>query len=133
MKYVRTYGLLVLWLFFLVLMVRDHFVDPFDPSLEGTDAYGHNSEGALWQMSLLSVIELAVLYGILWPFAPVRPGRIAVALVLLAPWAFLSGLFIMHAGGIFVLHAMWTWAALFALLIALPVSYVLGRVRASKQ
>ena len=133
MKYVRIYGLLALWLVFFALMVRDHFLDPFDPSLEGTAAYGHNSDGSLQQMGLLGLVELAVLYVIVWPFQPVHPARVAIALGVLVPWALLSTVFTMHAGGIVAWHALWTWAVLLALVIALPVSFVLGRQRASEQ
>ena len=43
----RTAALPLVWLLFACAMARDWWNDPFDPTLEGTHRYGHNSEGAL--------------------------------------------------------------------------------------
>ena len=98
----------MLWVITAVLMVRDYVADPYNPSLQGTDAYGHNSEGSLLPALGITVIELAVVYLILRPWSYRRSWlRAGIAFVIYLPWTGLSGFMCMHAGGIFAIHFLW--------------------------
>ncbi|MEZ4383176.1 MAG: hypothetical protein R3A79_17745 [Nannocystaceae bacterium] len=104
----RLAGLPCLWLAIVVLMVRSHLGDPYDPALEGTAAYGHNHEGALLQALVWTFTELVIVSAILRPWSYRRSwGRALGALALLVPWTGLSLMMTMHAGGIVALHALW--------------------------
>ena len=122
-KHLRNLGLVGLWLIMLGLMIHSQIEDPPDPTLTGTAAYGHNSEGSLWQMGILSAVELAILYAIVRPWSFRRSiGRLALAVALLVPWALVSMVITMHAGSIVVIHFLWVSSALIALFIALVVT-----------
>jgi hypothetical protein len=96
----------------VLLMYRDWLSDPYNPSLEGRARYGHNHEGALWQMVLWVLCEWAVLQGVLRPGGREREvWRAALALLLLLPWTYFSMFMAMHAGGIVGLHVLWLMAA----------------------
>lgn len=117
LKAVRNYGLLSLWLLAVGLMCHDYVKDPYDPTLTGTAAYGHNGKGALQTMLVLSVVELIVLYLILQPWSYRRSWwRPLLALVLLVPWTFLSMVASMHADGVSVLH--WLWLSVTTIILA---------------
>ncbi|MBL9105340.1 MAG: hypothetical protein JNL82_30655 [Myxococcales bacterium] len=88
------------------LMVHDHLSDPHDPTLTGTDRYGHNAEGALLHMLAWSFGELLAVYVVLAPGSD-RVARALFALALFLPWSFFSLLMVMHQGGIVALHALW--------------------------
>src|SRR6185503_9781909 len=95
-KAMRVALLPALWAAIALMMARDWSKDPYDPRLEGTDRYGHNGEGALGEILVLSLVELAVLLAILRPWSYDRSwGRSLVATVLLLPWAMLSMVFSM--------------------------------------
>jgi hypothetical protein len=112
---------LVLWAATVTLMVRDDRRDPFRAALEGTARYGHNHDGALTTGIVLATLEAVVLIGILRPWSYDRSwARAAVALVLWLPWTALSMVFTMHAGGVLLIHFLW----LFALLCALVVTII---------
>src|SRR5688572_6692398 len=109
------------------LMTRSWLNDPYDPTLEGTDRYGHNHEGALVDGLGITLVELAVLLAILRPWSYERSwGRAMVAVALLLPWTALSMFLTMHQGGIFVLH--WLWLVVVVLVVA---SALLGSLVAS--
>ena len=137
MKVLRNYGLLVLWLLTIAAMVRDYYVvDPVDPTLEGTAAYGHNADGTLFTMVLFTAIELAVLHGLLRPWTASRPGqrvlaRIGWVLPLVVVWTFMSAVLMMHAGGVVVLHTLWLLAVIASLIIAFIVT-VIARLQRSR-
>ena len=98
----------VLFVATLALMYVDWLGDPFDPTLEGTRRYGHNHEGALWQMASWVAAELVVLYLVLAPGSAGRSvGRAIAALLVFAPWTLFSMFMTMHAGGIVALHWLW--------------------------
>lgn len=104
----RLAGLPCLWLAIVVLMIRSHLGDPYDPALTGTEAYGHNHEGALLQGVIWTFTELVIVSAILRPWTYRRSwGRALGALALLVPWTGLALLMTMHAGGIVALHALW--------------------------
>jgi hypothetical protein len=65
----RIAPLPLLWLTTVILMARSWAGDPYDPTLEGTDRYGHNHDGALTDGVAFTVIELAVLLAILRPWS----------------------------------------------------------------
>ena len=119
----------------LGLMIDSYIRDPPDPSLIGTAAYGHNSEGSLLTMGIASAVELAILYAIVRPWSFHRSiGRLALAVALLVPWAFVSVVITMHAGGVVAIHLLWVWSALVALFIALLVTtYLWWRDRRSSR
>ena len=105
---VSILGPAILWLLLVALMIQDWVADPYNPSLRSTAVYGHNQDGALFQGMLWSTLELAVLYVILRPWSfRVSWGRALLALLLLLPWTAVSAMAVMHAGGVFVLHALW--------------------------
>ena len=86
----------------------DHLQDPYNPNLIGTEAYGHNHEGALLQGFILTVIELGILYLIVRPWSFRRSWmRIIGAMVFFFPWTFLMVFMTMHGGGIMLLHFLW--------------------------
>ena len=104
----RIAALLALWLASVACMVTDYVADPYDAGRTGTRAYFHNHEGALAQGLGASAIELAVLLLILRPWCYRRSWRRAVlALTVFVPWTALCALSLMHAGGVFVFHAIW--------------------------
>lgn len=110
------------------LMVRSHLADPYDPTLTGTARYGHNHEGALVELLLWCLGELVVLNLVLAPGRRHQVWRAAVALALFVPWAFLSLMLTMHAGGIIALHALWTLALCLGIVVTL-VARIVGRPR----
>ena len=121
----RVAALPAFWLLTAVMMARDWWNDPYDPRLEGTDAYGHNSEDALANGLVLTFFELAILVAILRPWSYDRSwGRASIALALLLPWTLLWMLGAMHAGGVFGLH--WMWLAL--LVVGLTVTVLVSLV-----
>ncbi|HEY8374888.1 MAG TPA: hypothetical protein VIK91_00310 [Nannocystis sp.] len=112
------------------LMYRDWLADPHDPSRTGTAAYGHNHAGAFPQLAVWALVELVVLYAVLAPgSARAGVGRAAVALGLVLPWALMSLMLTMHAGGIMVLHALWVVALSAGTLVVL-LSRIVARRRA---
>ena len=112
----RTAVLPALWVLTAVMMVRDWSDDPYDPLLEGTRRYGHNSDDALANGLVLTFLELAAFVAILRPWSYDRSWRRAlVAVVLLAPWTTLSMVMTMHAGGIAFVHFAWTFVVLVGL------------------
>lgn len=124
----RLGGLPCLWLAFAVMMVRNYLGDPYDPSLEGTAAYGHNQEGALLQGLGLSLSELIILMGILRPWSFDRSwGRGMATFALLLPWTALAILSMMHSGGVFALHALWLMVVLVGVLVLTIVSAVTSK------
>jgi hypothetical protein len=101
-------GLVCAWLAVVVLMVLDHRRDPYDPSREATATYGHNDEGALAHGIVMTLVELVVFLVVLRPWGARRStGRAAAALVLFGAWSVLSLVWVMHAGGIMAIHAVW--------------------------
>lgn len=132
MKLDRSHALslppVLLWGVFVALMASDAARDPFDPTRTGTGAYGHNGEGALGRVVPMTLIELAVTLIILQPWRPAYRGwRGAGLLALLAPWALISVILMMHAGGVMTLHGVWMVAlvALVALCVASSAIYAL--------
>ena len=105
-KVLRIAALPVFWVLTAGLMARDWARDPYVESRSRD--YGHNHEGALVDGLVFTLVELAVLVAILRPWSYERSwGRALVALALLVPWAGISMISTMHAGGIVVLHFMW--------------------------
>jgi hypothetical protein len=122
-KAIRVALLPALWVATASLMARDWTSDPYNPSLTGSDVYGHNHEGALVEGLVLTLIELAVLTAILRPWSYDRSwGRSLVAAALLVPWAAISMIGSMHQGSIRVLHFTWVFVALVGIFIAFLVS-----------
>jgi len=127
----RLGGLPCLWLAFAVMMVRNYLGDPYDPSLEGTAAYGHNQEGALLQGLGLSLSELIIVSGILRPWSYDRSwGRGIATFALLLPWTALALLSMMHSGGVFALHALWLMIVLVGVLVMTIVSAITSKTHA---
>jgi hypothetical protein len=107
-KGARLGGLPMLWVVTAILMVRDYVHDPYDPSRQGTSAYGHNHQGALLHGLGLTLIELGVVYMALRPWSYHRSwARSAGALVICLPWTAFSMFMTMHAGGVIALHFFW--------------------------
>lgn len=121
----KSGGLLALWLIAVWAMWRSHQLDPFDPTLQGTDRYGHNGEGDFKTFFIITLVELAVLYIVLRPWSFRRSfGRLLVVLVLFMPWTFLSMLASMHAGSIVSLHWLWLVAVDAVLFVCAVVASV---------
>jgi len=106
--------LLLLWLATAAAMWRSVVQDPYDASLVGTARYGHNDEHALrWGLTAIA-IELLIAVAVLRPWRQARnAGPAAVALLLVVPWAMVSTIMSMHAGGVLALH--WVWCVVLAL------------------
>lgn len=103
-------SLVALWAATAVLMWRNHALDPFDPLVQGTARYGHNPEGGLRVGLIAIAIELVLAAAIVRPWSRPAVGRSVVGLLLAAPWAVLSMMMTMHAGGIVAIHFLWTVA-----------------------
>ena len=125
LRVVRFGGLFVLWITTTILMIRNHVFDPYDPSRQGTERYGHNSDSALEVAVTLTIAELVVLLAIL-RLGSYRHSwrRSSLALLVFVPWAAFSGLMAMHAGGIMAMHLLWTLAIVAILLLCLVWSIV---------
>ncbi len=92
-------------------MVRDYLGDPYDPSLVGSAAYGHNAGGALSLGLGWSFVEMLLMMIILRPWTYRRSWkRAALAVALAVPWCFASMVFTMHGGGVVALHFLWVLA-----------------------
>jgi hypothetical protein len=110
--YLRALFPALLWLGAAVLMWRNWQQDPYDPALTGTDAYGHNWQGALSQGLAFSLGELLVYYAITRPWRR-ESGSVLVpvlGLLLFGGWSLFQMVMLMHAGGIQGLHVLWLWA-----------------------
>jgi hypothetical protein len=111
---IRTWIPALLWLGAAVLMGVDWHHDPYDPSLEGTDAYGHNGPGALTYGLAFSLGELLVYGALIRPWRRERPrGYVltpVLGLFLFGGWSFVQMFLSMHAGGIQAIHALWLLA-----------------------
>ncbi|MCA9592609.1 MAG: hypothetical protein KC776_04835 [Myxococcales bacterium] len=110
---------IVVWLGFAAWMLVDWRSDPYDPTLTGTRAYGHNGDGSLWWLAV-SLVELAVLMAVTCPFLRQRPRWFfvlpMVALLPFAGWFVLNAMGSMHGGGVTFVHLFWL-LALGALLV----------------
>ena len=118
---VRRYGLLAIWALVALATWHSWQRDPFDPTLRGSDTYGHNQESALvWGLGM-SAAELGIVYLALRPWSYVRAWRRPLgALALLLPWSGLLLLSMMHSGKIFMINLMWVLTLdliLFAILV----------------
>ena len=105
----KNAGLLMLALFFAYAMHQNFYVsDPYNPSLHGTSAYGHNSQGILRSMLTFLVIELLVAYATIRPWSYQRSWKRALlAFIITVPWMMLMGMATMHSGGVGFLHFLW--------------------------
>ena len=92
----------------VVLMLYDYINDPYNPALEGTARYGHNARGAIfWHLGAIAV-ELGFLQLILrpWTYRAATWYRAAIALLIWVPWAVVSVVWTMHAGGVAIIHGL---------------------------
>jgi arginine exporter protein ArgO len=114
LRRIRTLLPALLWLGTAVLMWQDWLQDPYDPTLTGTRAYGHNADGDLTLGLVVSLAELVAYYGFTRPWVRRRSGWLALLLALgvtlFVPWTLLQTVFLMHAGGIQAIHVLWLWA-----------------------
>lgn len=126
----RYLALVGAWVATVLLAIRDDALDPYDPSLEGTAQYGHNSEGVLGLVLPLTVVELVVALAILRP-ASYRASwlRAGAAFLVFAAWSVVSLLATMHAGGVIALHALWVMALALGCLVAMVWSLIARRDR----
>jgi hypothetical protein len=110
---VRTLIPALLWLGTAALMGRSWQRDPYDPTLTGTAAYGHNGRDALAQGLAFSLGELLIYYAFARPWRRTRaPGFVyllVIGLVLFGGWSFLQMILLMHAGGIQRVRVLWLW------------------------
>lgn len=108
-KVFKNAGLLMLALFFSYAMYRDFYVlDPYNPSLGGTSAYGHNGQDSLRSMLEFLGVELLVAYAIIRPWSYKRSWKRALlAFAITVPWMMLMGIASMHSGRVVVLHVLW--------------------------
>lgn len=102
-------------------------LDPHDAARVGTDAYGHNGEGALALGLALTVVETLVLAGALRPWSYTRASWLRPLLVLLlaVPWTLVSAVLTMHAGGVIVIHLLWLLIIDAAVVVALVATILL--------
>ncbi len=108
-KLARSLALPALWMVIVALMARSYFlVDPPNPALTGTAAYGHNGESHFRSFTIMSFVELAVFTAILRPWSYRRSiWRAVAALALAIVWLGPSSLITMHAGSVVALHLLW--------------------------
>lgn len=95
---------------FIALIYRDYFIsDPFNPNLEGTSRYGHNSAGDFQQYAVMILIEFLVLAAILLPYSFSRFYwvRLLILQPLFGGWFLLMAVAGMHGGGVHALHTLY--------------------------
>jgi hypothetical protein len=130
----RAYGLAGLWALMALWMVWTgiHDQGSFEPGYHQSEGYGRDPEGAYLVGLAVSLVELALLYGVLqpWKKGGVSWVRTLGLLVLLAPWTMFSLFLCMHAGSTFTIHALWLLAVDIFLAVAFIVS-VIERLRRS--
>lgn len=118
--------------FFVALIYRNYFItDPFNPNLEGTERYGHNSEGDFQQYAVMILIEFLVLAAVLLPYSFRRFYwvRLLILQPLFAGWFLLMAVAGMHAGGVHAHHTLYLLginAIIFILLAATIVAEIVN-------
>jgi hypothetical protein len=110
-RLIRSLALPALWVVVVALMARSYFlVDPPNPALTGTAAYGTNAESNFRSFALMSFVELAVFTAILRPWSYRRSiWRAVAALTLAIIWLGPSSVITMHAGSVVALHLLWVF------------------------
>ena len=117
------------WIIGIVVMVRSYYGNPHDPTLTGTDAYGHTQLGELARILRITAVEVLVFLLLLRPWSYQRSWMRALAgVVLLTPWLLLWGALGLHAGP--TTHAHTSWLLLFWL--GLTVSGIVSGVGAAR-
>ena len=103
-KLLRYFGLLGLWLVTAAQMYASHIRDGY-----GTpEQFGTNLPGNLSRGLILSLIELALLYLIVWPWSSRRTGiRPLLALGVFVPWTCVWLFLTQHQGRILTIHFFW--------------------------
>jgi hypothetical protein len=116
-KYWQFVFLLAMVIGTLALMWRSALRDPGPTGLPNDLRYLHNFPGDLPQNAILVLIEAAIALLLIRPWSYNRnSGRALVAAVVFVPWLLLNLMFMIHSGGIMVLHTLW--------LLALWLSFV---------
>ena len=133
MFFFKNAGLLLLALFFARAMYQDFYVvDPYNPSLRGSSAYGHNSRDALHVGLVFLVVELLIVYAIIRPWSYQRSWRRALlALVIFVPWMILHAMASMHAGSVVALHVVWLLVLSVVLFVLFGVSVLSKKAHTS--
>jgi hypothetical protein len=103
----------------LVLMCRSAVRDPRPTGLPNDLRYLHNFPGDFRRNAIQLLIEAVIALLLIRPWSYQRSsGRILVAAALFAPWVLLNLMFIIHSGGIMVLHTVWLLALWLSLVCA---------------
>ena len=109
-----------------------YVTDPYNPNLQGTQAYGHNGEGAFELYGMMTLIEYAVLLGVLLPFSFSRFYfvRLIILQAVFGFWLFMMFFSAMHSGNTHIIHMLWTFfvnVIIFVLLILSIIAEVVGK------
>jgi hypothetical protein len=103
----------------LGLMWRSAMNDPGPTGLPNDLPNWHNRPGDLNRNALLVVAEALVALAVIRPWSYARSwGRALAAVTLFAPWVLLNFMFMVHSGGIMVLHTLWLVALWLGFVIA---------------
>lgn len=134
-----VFSMLAAWSgLFVVLIYRNFFItDPFNPNLQGTERYGHNSAGDFQQYAVMIFIEFLILAAVLLPFSFSRFYwvRLLILQPLLAGWFLLMAVAGMHGGGVHALHTLYLLgvnALIFILLVAAIVAEIVNNRKINK-
>ena len=96
------------WLLAVGDMTWTYLSNPHDPTLTGTDRYGHTYPGELARILTVAAGEIIVLLAILRPWTYRRSwGRALLAFAVLSPWLLLWGAVGLHAGPTTHAHTAW--------------------------
>ena len=110
-------------------MTATYYANPHDPTLTGTDAYGHTQVGELARILKITAGELVIATLVLRPWSYRRSWvRVLAGLLLLTPWMLLWGVAGMHSGP--TTHAHTSWLLLFW--IGLAISGIVSAIGAAR-
>lgn len=123
---------------FFIWKIYENFylIDPYNPGLTGTKAYGHNSENSFDSGLIFMLIEYGILLVSLIPYSfhKLYFLRLLILQNILVGWFFLMALASMHGGGVQGIRLIWLLAInaiIFGLLILSIAAEIVGRRKES--
>ena len=128
-RFAGPIALVAWWAFIAVRMIVDARHDVGPTGLPYDLPNWHNLPGDLRFYLALSVAESLTVLSILRPLSYSYSWRRALgAFVLMTPWTLFWGLFMIHSGGIMVLHFFWLVGVWIGLALLTGVSWIAGLV-----
>jgi hypothetical protein len=119
----------------LVLMWRSALRDPGPTGLPNDLRYSHNFPGDFRRNAIQLLIEAVIALLLIRPWSYQRSsGRVLIAAALFAPWVLLNLMFLIHSGGIMVLHTVWlliVWLSLVCAALWAGAATIVNRFKRS--